>query len=192
MVDPNTVMAVKVVVIGDSHTGKTSLLNRLVHGSFSPATQSTLGVDFMVKQITVDGSSIELQLWDTAGQEVFRSITRIYYRGAAGALIVYDLTIPSTFESVEGWYREIREAAGEKVAVVLIGNKSDLVQCEITEDKGEAFAKRHAIQYFQTSAKTGEGVEEALHALGAVLPRDIDDPIWQEPVITPRAGGCQC
>jgi small GTP-binding protein len=192
MLGRNIPVAVKIVIIGNSGTGKTSLLMQLTQGIWEWDTRPTLGIDFMVKQTTIGGSPVELQLWDTAGQEVFRSITRGYYHGAAGVLIVFDLTSDESFQALDEWYNGIRETAGKKVAVILIGNKLDLLEDESEEDKGEAFARSHEIQYFRTSAKTGENLDAALRGLEEELARKFIEFTPQQPEEAPRENACKC
>ena len=112
--------------------------------------------------ITVDGKQIKLQIWDTAGQEAFRSITRSYYRGAAGALLVYDITRRDTFNHLTTWLEDARQHSNSNMVIMLIGNKSDLeARREVKREEGEAFAREHGLVFMETSAKTAANVEEA-------------------------------
>merc|ERR1712216_523256 len=116
----------KVVLIGDSGVGKSNLLSRFTRNEFSLESKSTIGVEFATRSLDVDGKTVKAQIWDTAGQERYRAITSAYYRGAVGALLVYDLTKHATFENVERWLKELRDHAEANIVVMLVGNKSDL------------------------------------------------------------------
>ena len=156
---------VKTVVVGDSGVGKTSTLFRFVRDVFEEDQTPTLGVEFMSKIITREKRRIELQLWDTAGQELFRSVTRGYYRGSIGAFIVYDITNRLSFENVERWLQDLKNTAREDVVIVLIGNKSDLSSHrEVSTEDASSFASERNLLFFETSAKTGENVERAMLA----------------------------
>uniref|UniRef100_A0ABI7WBR9 RAB2A, member RAS oncogene family n=1 Tax=Felis catus TaxID=9685 RepID=A0ABI7WBR9_FELCA len=120
------------------------------------------GVEFGARMITIDGKQIKLQIWDTAGQESFRSITRSYYRGAAGALLVYDITRRDTFNHLTTWLEDARQHSNSNMVIMLIGNKSDLEsRREVKKEEGEAFAREHGLIFMETSAKTASNVEEA-------------------------------
>ncbi|ESL11608.1 Rab family, other [Trypanosoma rangeli SC58] len=120
---------IKLILVGDSGTGKSSLLHRFVEDDFSEQQAQTIGVEFGSKIVQLAGRKVKLQIWDTAGQERYKSVTRSYYRSAIGCLIVYDITQRSTYESVPQWLNDVRHLAGKDVVVMLIGNKSDLSDC---------------------------------------------------------------
>uniref|UniRef100_A0A3Q3XHJ1 Uncharacterized protein n=1 Tax=Mola mola TaxID=94237 RepID=A0A3Q3XHJ1_MOLML len=129
---------------------------------FQPVHDLTIGVEFGARMITIDGKQIKLQIWDTAGQESFRSITRSYYRGAAGALLVYDITRRDTFNHLTTWLEDARQHSNSNMVIMLIGNKSDLEsRREVKKEEGEAFAREHGLIFMETSAKTASNVEEA-------------------------------
>jgi Ras-related protein Rab-2A len=122
----------------------------------------TIGVEFGAQMIKIDGKEIKLQIWDTAGQESFCSITRSYYRGAAGALLVYDITRRDTFNHLTTWLEDARQHSNSNMVITLIGNKSDLEsRREEKREEGEAFAREHGLIFMETSAKTASNVEEA-------------------------------
>lgn len=155
--------SLKVVAVGESGVGKTCLLIRFVRDQFDDNSQSTLGVEFMSKIIQTEKNRIQLQLWDTAGQELFRSVTRGYYRGSAGALILFDLANRDSFENVEKWLQDIRDVAREDVVIVLIGNKADLAaKRQVSREEAEEFARKCNMSYYEVSAKTGENVQQAI------------------------------
>ena len=131
----------KTVLIGDSAVGKSNLLSRFVQDTFSLDAKSTIGVEFAAKTIETEGKRIKAQIWDTAGQERYRAITNAYYRGALGALLVYDITNHASFESCEKWLKELREHADSKIIVMLVGNKSDLKHLrKVDKDEAMSFA----------------------------------------------------
>lgn len=154
----------KTVIVGDSGVGKTCILVRFIRDVFDDCSQPTLGVDFLSKIVeTQKGHHIELQIWDTAGQELFRSVTRGYYRGCAIAFLVFDLTNHNSFVSLERWYQDIKDIAPPKVLPVLIGNKADLSDSiNVSEEEAKQFAIDHNMLYFTSSAKTGFGVSNAI------------------------------
>jgi Ras-related protein Rab-2A len=121
----------------------------------------TIGVEFGARLVNISGKQIKLQIWDTAGQESFRSITRSYYRGATGALLVYDISRRDTFNHLTRWLDEARQHANPKMVIMLIGNKSDLEKREVSYEEGEKFAKENGLIFLETSAKTAQNVEEA-------------------------------
>ena len=142
--------SLKIVVVGDSGVGKTCLLLRFVRDQWEGETQPTLGVEFLTKVVETEEHHIQLQLWDTAGQELFRSVTRGYYRGAAGALIVFDLTSRDSFNSVERWYQDLKEVASADVITALIGNKSDLEdKRDVSKEEAQQYADEHGMKYFE-------------------------------------------
>ena len=177
--------SLKVVVVGDSGVGKTCLLIRFIRDLWDEDSQPTLGVEFMTKIVNTQKHRIQLQLWDTAGQELFRSVTRGYYRGSAGALLVFDLSNRDSFENINRWLQDVKDVARSDVVTLLIGNKSDLVdKRQVTKEEAEAFAKQHGMKYFETSAKTGEQINEAINACVAVIEKNVDDGSYE---VTPNA-----
>jgi small GTP-binding protein len=154
----------KFIIVGNSAVGKSCLLLRFDEDRFQTIHDVTVGVTFSIKMVQVDGQDVKIQIWDTAGQEIFRSITRSYYRDSACALIVYDITDDSSFAKVEDWIRDVRNLAPPDCALVLIGNKVDLEsQRKIATDQGRDMADRHGLLFFETSAATGANVAEAFN-----------------------------
>mmetsp|Transcript_28685 Transcript_28685/g.33124 ORF Transcript_28685/g.33124 Transcript_28685/m.33124 type:complete len:210 (-) Transcript_28685:42-671(-) len=151
----------KYIVIGDSGVGKSCLLMQFTDKRFGQR-DPTIGVEFACKMITVDSTNIKLQVWDTAGQEAYGSITRSYYKAAAGALIVYDITRRKTFENVRKWLNEVREGGSSALQMLLVGNKTDLESIrEVSFSEGEALAREFKIGFMETSAKTAQNVDDA-------------------------------
>lgn len=152
----------KYIIIGDTGVGKSCLLLQFTDKRFQPVHDLTIGVEFGARMITIDNKQIKLQIWDTAGQEAFRSITRSYYRGAAGALLVYDITRRETFSHLTTWLEDARQHSNSSMVIMLIGNKCDLdSRREVKKEEGEAFAREHGLIFMETSAKTAANVEEA-------------------------------
>lgn len=152
----------KYIIIGDTGVGKSCLLLQFTDKRFQPMHDLTIGVEFGSRMISLDNKQIKLQIWDTAGQESFRSITRSYYRGAAGALLVYDITRRETFNHLTRWLEEARQNASGEMVIMLIGNKSDLEHRRAVSFKeGEEFAREHGLIFLETSAKTAANVENA-------------------------------
>jgi small GTP-binding protein len=134
----------------------------------------TIGVEFGARHVQIDGRSIKLQMWDTAGQESFRSITRSYYRGAAGALLVYDITRRETFNHLTDWLAEARQHSNSNMIIMLIGNKSDLDhRRQVSREEGEAFAQENGLIFLETSAKTAVNVQEAFVNTGERIYQNI-------------------
>jgi len=152
----------KYIIIGDTGVGKSCLLLQFTDKRFQPVHDLTIGVEFGARMITIDGKQIKLQIWDTAGQESFRSITRSYYRGAAGALLCYDITRRETFNHLTCWLEDARQHSNSNMTIMLIGNKSDLEHKRaVSTEEGEQFAKENGLIFIETSAKTAANVEEA-------------------------------
>lgn len=142
--------------------GKSCLLLQFTDKRFQPVHDLTIGVEFGARLVHVDGKHIKLQIWDTAGQESFRSITRSYYRGAAGALLVYDITRRETFDHLASWLEDARQHANPNMTIILVGNKADLSQRRaVSLEEGEDFAREHGLLFLETSAKTSLNVDEA-------------------------------
>ena len=153
----------KIILIGDASCGKTSLINRYVTKCFNDKYICTIGVDFMMKSIIHQDQTIKLQIWDTAGMEKYKQITTSYYRGAQAAIIVFDLTNKNSFISIKKWIEDYSQFCNPifQRTIFLVGNKSDLIERrEVTIDEIESYRKINNIFYFETSAKTGDNVEE--------------------------------
>ncbi len=151
----------KLLMIGDSGVGKSSLLLRFASDQFEESYMTTVGLDFKIRTVEVDGKVVKLQMWDTAGQERFRTITSSYYRGAQGIVVVYGLDDKKSFENVKQWVDEIDRYAGDGVVKLLVGNKCDVGDArQVTREEAENFAEELKMRYMETSAKTAENVEE--------------------------------
>jgi small GTP-binding protein len=163
---PEADFLVKIVLIGDSGVGKTNLLSRFTRDQFNPESKSTIGVEFATKTLEVEGKQVKAQIWDTAGQERYRAITSAYYRGAIGAMLLYDITTSLTFSSLARWLRELRENADPNIVVMLVGNKSDLAEKRaVSVDEGIGFGKSESLLFIETSARDASNVQEAFTTL---------------------------
>ena len=159
-------MIFKLIIIGDSTTGKTNILSRYLNNKFEKISKSTIGVELGNKTFNIKNNIVNCQIWDTAGQERYRSMTKAYYKGALGALIVYDITKKTTSESVENWLTDLKNSADQKISVILIGNKNDLEEeREVTIEEGEMKAKEFGIAFLETSALNGTNIEKAFKTL---------------------------
>ncbi|TPX49179.1 hypothetical protein SeMB42_g02707 [Synchytrium endobioticum] len=166
MTDRDSVATFKLLLIGDSGTGKSSLLLRFTDDTWLQPDEvsATIGVDFKVKMVEVDGKRFKLTIWDTAGQERFRTLTSSYYRGAQGVVLVYDVSNRATFEHLQLWFTELETYSSSRdVVKMIVGNKSDKESGgsrEVSRREGEAFAKRMGTLFVEASAKTKSGVRE--------------------------------
>uniref|UniRef100_A0A7N6F962 EF-hand domain-containing protein n=1 Tax=Anabas testudineus TaxID=64144 RepID=A0A7N6F962_ANATE len=165
----------KVVLVGNSSVGKTSLLRSFCEGRFQPFTTATVGIDYSVKTLTLDNMQVAMQLWDTAGQERYRSITKQFFRKADGVVVIYDVTVEESFKAVRPWFTNVQEAAGEWVPILLLGNKMDMDgDREVSFKEAEQLAYENKVMFFEVSAYTGKNVTEALTHLARVLMEQED------------------
>jgi Ras-related protein Rab-1A len=170
MGDDNYDHIFKVLLLGNSDVGKSSLLLRFVDSVWNDAFVPTIGVDFKVKTLDINNQKVKMQIWDTAGQERFRTVVSTYFRGAHGILLLYDVTNKDSFKNLESWLIEIEKNAKEKVLKILIGNKCDLTEDrEISEEEGKAFALRNGMEFMETSAKMNTNVSEAFETLAKLM-----------------------
>lgn len=167
----------KYIIIGDTAVGKSCLLLQFTDKRFRSDHDVTIGVEFGSKHIDIDGTPTKLQIWDTAGQENFRSITRSYYRGAAGALIVYDISRRETFDHIARWLDEVRQQSDRKTIITLVGNKSDLAR-RVTYDEGARFAKENGLLFVETSARSDDKVDEAFCMTAREIYRNIQKGVY--------------
>ncbi|XP_040886544.1 EF-hand calcium-binding domain-containing protein 4B isoform X2 [Toxotes jaculatrix] len=165
----------KVVLVGNSSVGKTSLLRSFCEGRFHPSTTATVGIDYSVKTLTLDNMQVAMQLWDTAGQERYRSITKQFFRKADGVVVMYDVTVEESFKAVRPWLANVQEAAGEGIPVLLLGNKMDMDgDREVSFKEAEQLAYENKVMFFEVSAYTGKNVAESLTHLARVLMEQED------------------
>lgn len=160
----------KVLLVGGSSVGKTCILRRFVEGEFPNKCKATLGLDFKIKSLEVNNQIVKMQLWDTSGQERFRSMTQAYYRGASGIMLVYDVTEENTLTTLPDWLGDIANYAPEDVEVVILGNKSDVGdERVISKEAGEEFAREYGLNYFETSAVDNLNITEAFRTMAELL-----------------------
>ncbi|KAJ0979573.1 hypothetical protein J5N97_015047 [Dioscorea zingiberensis] len=156
----------KIVLIGDSGVGKSNILSRFTRNEFCLESKSTIGVEFATRTLQIEGKTVKAQIWDTAGQERYRAITSAYYRGAVGALLVYDITKSQTFDNVQRWLRELRDHADSNIVIMMAGNKSDLNHLRsVQEDDAQAFAEKEGLSFLETSALGSQNIEKAFQTI---------------------------
>uniref|UniRef100_A0A1A9X387 Ras-related protein Rab-25 n=1 Tax=Glossina brevipalpis TaxID=37001 RepID=A0A1A9X387_9MUSC len=156
----------KIVLLGDSYVGKTNLVSRFTRNEFNLRSKATIGVEFSTRSVKVNDRTIKVQIWDTAGQERFRAITSAYYRGALGALLVYDIAKRMSFELINRWLEKLRCIADENVVIMLVGNKSDLTHLRsVSTDEAKIFAELKGLSFIETSALDSTNVEAAFQNL---------------------------
>ena len=156
----------KLLLIGNSAVGKSSLLLRFSDNVFNDAFLPTIGVDFKIRTMDLQNKTVKLQIWDTAGQERFKTITKAYYKGAHGIILVYDITDEQSFKDLDNWLNEVEKHASSNVAKLLVGNKSDLEKDRrVSFEQGKSLADKLGIKFVETSAKNSIHVEDAFMAL---------------------------
>ena len=157
----------KILLLGDSSVGKTCFLMRYSDNTFQEIHMSTIGLDYKLKNVQIDdGKIVKIQIWDTAGQDRFRSITKNYYKGAHGIILIYDVTSRKTFENVKNWVTQIKEEVSDKVTIILVGNKiDDEKNRKVSTEEGEKMAKECGLNFFETSAKAGINIDTTFNEL---------------------------
>jgi Ras-related protein Rab-11A len=168
----------KVVVVGDSGVGKTNLIKRFINNTFTANSKATVGVEFISKSFSINDQIFKIEIWDTAGQERYKSITAAYYKGAKGALIVYDTTQKTSFENIDKWLSEIKEKSSKDMKLMIVGNKTDLkeerkVETNVALEK----AKTLEVPIMEASALDGNNVKEAFHDLLKEMYKEIKQKI---------------
>ena len=179
-------------MIGNSGVGKSCLLIRFTDDTFSDSYVTTVGVDFKIKTLDIEGKSCKLQIWDTAGQERFRNIISSYYRGAQGIMLVYDITDMESFQNLNTWLIEIEKNASKNVYKILVGNKCDMEnERKVTVEQGKEFAEQYGMQFFETSAKNSTNVSDAFIAMTKEVMKNSGKKTINpnpNPVILPKPG----
>lgn len=156
----------KVVIVGDPSVGKTNLVKRFLQNTFSRDTKATVGVEFMCQNFIINKKVFKIELWDTAGQERYKAITAAYYRGAKGAMIVYDVTAKDTFDNVDKWYNELKTKGSQDINIIMIGNKTDLIDSiSINSEMSQGKANFLQVPVMETSALDASNVKEAFYLL---------------------------
>ena len=166
----------KVVVVGDSGVGKTNLVKRFINDTFNKDSKATVGVEFLSKTYLINQEVFKIEIWDTAGQERYKSITAAYYKGAKGAMIVYDVTNQTSFDNVDNWANEIKEKAARNINLMIVGNKTDLTdKIVVTSEVATEKAKALEIPIMETSALDSTNVKEAFYQLLREMYKSVKD-----------------
>ena len=165
---------IKLMILGDSTVGKTAILRQYCQNEFLGKYVTTVGIDFQMKYINLNNKKIRLQIWDTAGQERYRVVTKNYFNASDGFIIVYDITNRETFKSINNWIEQITTIAGENIKCIIFGNKNDLIdKRQVQEEEGRELAKKYKSNFFETSAKSGDNVEEGFKSIITDVMGDI-------------------
>ncbi|KAH0788481.1 small GTP-binding protein [Histomonas meleagridis] len=193
LISKNNSFHCRVVLIGDASVGKTCLLGQLIDNKFNPSEQSTIGANYQIYNEEIDGIKAEVQIWDTAGQEKFRSLGPIYFRNALGAVAVFDITNKSTFDHLDEWIKSFTDASGTESTIFVVANKSDMVQEQkISFSQVQAYAEQRGYRAFETSAKTGQGVQELFSELAKTILNKHREVKVTKQELKPSEGGCKC
>jgi len=183
-------MTLKIIVLGSSEVGKTCVLNRYFNNEFKENCLSTIGIDFQTKFFKFEDKKIKVNYTDTAGQEKFRAISVNYLKGANGVILVFDITNRESFDLLESWMNELRENNKAGISKVLIGNKSDLAEKrDVQKEEAEKFAESIKCKYYESSAKTGENITEALDEVARITYLDAknnEEEISRESIVLSR------
>ena len=157
----------QLLVVGDSSVGKTSIITRFTNGTFNPNYLATVGIDNFSKDETIDDKNIKIKMWDTAGQERFKALANGFFRNAQGIILAYDITNLDSFQNLQFWVDSIKNNLGNdlKIPIVVVGNKIDLEDREVKTEDAESFCKKINVPYFETSAKTGENIDNSIRSL---------------------------
>lgn len=162
----------KLVLLGESAVGKSSLVLRFVKGQFHEYQESTIGAAFLTQTVLVDDTTVKFEIWDTAGQERYHSLAPMYYRGAQVAIVVFDITSQDTFARAKTWVKELQRQASPNIIIALAGNKSDLADKRVVEvEEAQAYADENGLLFMETSAKTASNVNEIFMAIARKLPK---------------------
>ncbi|KAK3239450.1 Ras-related protein Rab-5 [Cymbomonas tetramitiformis] len=175
--NPSAPMQAKLVLLGDMGTGKSSLVLRFVKGQFFEYQESTIGAAFLTQTVSVNDTTVKFEIWDTAGQERYHSLAPMYYRGAAAAIVVYDITSTDSFNRAKSWVRELQRQGNPALVMALAGNKSDKSdERKIPAEEASAYADENGLFFMETSAKTAANVNELFYEIARKLPKAAPTP----------------
>ena len=169
--EPQPDKTVSILTVGESQVGKTSLILRFIDRVFYYDTKATIGIDYKVKNLNLLNTNVLIKIWDSAGQERFKTVTKQYYKNAEGIMIIYDVTSEDSFSLIEEWFKSIIENKRKDSQVILIANKTDSVNRVISQEQGESLAKKYEVKYYETSALSGENVDKAFTELAETILR---------------------
>ncbi|XP_017288746.1 ras-related protein Rab-5C-like [Kryptolebias marmoratus] len=168
----NKICQFKLVLLGESAVGKSSLVLRFVKGQFHEFQESTIGAAFLTQTVCLDDTTVKFEIWDTAGQERYHSLAPMYYRGAQAAIVVYDITNTDTFTRAKNWVKELQRQASPNIVIALAGNKADISDKRAVElQEAQAYADDNSLLFMETSAKTAMNVNEIFMAIAKKLPK---------------------
>jgi small GTP-binding protein len=201
----NKIFQFKLVLLGESAVGKSSLVLRFVKGQFLDYQESTIGAAFLTQTVCLNDTTVKFEIWDTAGQERYHSLAPMYYRGAQAAIVVYDITSYDSFDRAKKWVKELQRQGNPNIVIALAGNKVDLASKRTVEiEESQAYAEENGILFMETSAKTAANVNELFVAIAKKLPKNQpprpnsarllppagDTPAGGKPQQTNKQGGC--
>ena len=175
-ISPKTDFTLKYIIVGNAAVGKSNISYRFSKGLFAEEYKATVGMDFAFKNITVRDKNIRIQIWDTAGQECFKSISRGYYKSSVCGLIVYDITNRESFSNVSSWVEECQNNGPRTITLVLVGNKSDLEENRVVNyEEGEELANRYNMKFYETSAFNGNNVDKIFYDTTEIILTNMDN-----------------
>ncbi|OHT06020.1 small GTP-binding protein [Tritrichomonas foetus] len=185
---PDAIPEAKVVLLGTTMVGKTSIVTRVTSGEFDPSIKPTIGACYASKSFDVNGKTVKLQIWDTAGQERFKTLVPMYYRGAKVAVIVFSVVDAASLNEIDFWATGVKAGASPAPLLFVIGNKIDLVdERTVTEEQGQEVAKKHGAEYFEISATTGTNIDKMIARVAEVALAQVKDEQPQTSVVTIKA-----
>eukprot|EP00040_Diaphanoeca_grandis_P005427 m.32790 g.32790 ORF g.32790 m.32790 type:complete len:208 (-) comp16696_c1_seq1:485-1108(-) len=180
----------KLVLLGESAVGKSSLVLRFVKGQFHEYQESTIGAAFLTQTVCLDDTTVKFEIWDTAGQERYHSLAPMYYRGAQAAIVVYDVTNTDTFARAKTWVKELQRQANPNIVIALAGNKADLASKRtVMQEDAMAYAEDNGLLFMETSAKTAKNVNEIFLAIAKKLPKNEQPRGAQGNTVSVNSGG---